>query len=150
MKRMLILAAASILATVAYATATPPADKVISDKLQVEFLEHQWTQAAAQGDRPVLNDLLDDKFIEIFPGNMRRSKRDLLAAPSLPFGGSQVLQDVHVQVLDDVAVVTGINLYTPAAGFKAIAYRFTDVFVKREDGWRVAAARMLPREKGSI
>jgi hypothetical protein len=150
MKRMLILAAASVLATVVYASATPPANNVISDRLQVELLEHQWTQAAAQGDRPLLNDLLDDKFIEIFPGNMRRSKRDLLASPALPQGGSQVLEDVHVQVLDNVAVVTGINRYTPAAGFKAIAYRFTDVFVKREDGWRVAAARMLPKETGSI
>jgi hypothetical protein len=150
MKRMLILAAASVLATVAYASVTPPADNVISDRLQVELLEHQWTQAASMGDRPVLNDLLDDKFIEILPGNIRRSKRDLLASPALPFGGSQVLDDVHVQVLDDVAVVTGINRYTPAAGFKTIEYRFTDVFVKRDDGWHVAAARMLPKEKGSI
>jgi hypothetical protein len=150
MKRMLILAAASVLATVVYASATPPADKVISDQLQIELLEHQWTQAASAGNRPVLNDLLDDKFMEIFPGNMRRSKSDLLAAPALPLGGSQVLEDVRVQVLDNVAVATGINLYTPAAGFKAIAYRFTDVFVKRENGWRVAAARMLPKETGSI
>jgi hypothetical protein len=149
MKRLLILAAASVLATGAFATVTPAANAVIPDKLQVELIEHQWTQAASAGDTPVLNDLLDDKFIEIFPGNVRRSKRDLLAAPALPPGGSQVLKDVRVQVLDNVAVATGINCYTPAAGFKAIEYRFTDVFVKREDGWHVAAARMRHKETGS-
>lgn len=73
-----------------------------------------------------------------------------MAAAALPQGGSQVLEDVRVQVLDNVAVVTGINRYTPATGYKAIEYRFTDVFVKREDGWRVAAARMLRKETGSV
>ncbi|MEM5312281.1 nuclear transport factor 2 family protein [Paraburkholderia sp. JHI869] len=150
MKRMLILAAASILAATAYASVTPAAEPVISEKLQIELLEHQWTQAASAGDRPVLDDLLDDKFIEIFPGNIKRSKHDLLAAPALPPGGSQVLQDVRIQVLDNVAVATGINRYTPAAGYKTIEYRFTDVFVKRDDGWHVAAARMRAKETGSI
>lgn len=149
MKRMFIIAAASVLATAAYASATPNASSPISEKLQLELLEHQWTQPASAGDRPLLNDLLDDKFIEIFPGNVRRNKNDLLAAPALPAGGSQVLEDVRVQVLDDVAVVTGINRFTPAAGYKAVEYRFTDVFVKREDGWRVAAARMRRKEAGS-
>jgi hypothetical protein len=31
-----------------------------------------------------------------------------------------------------------------------VEYRFTDVFVKRDDGWRVAAARMRRKETGSI
>lgn len=98
----------------------------------------------------MLNDLLDNKFLEIFPGDVRRTKRDLLAATTLRSGGSQVLADLRVQVLDNVAVVTGINMYTPAAGYRAISYRFTDVFVKREDGWRVAASRMRRMGTGSI
>lgn len=150
MKRLLILAAASVLATAALAATQPDVYNPVSERLQVELLEHQWTQAASTGDRPVLNDLLDDKFIEIFPGNIRRNKRDMLAAAALPPGGMQVLEDMRVQVLGNVAVATGINRYTPAAGYKAIEYRFTDVFVKREDGWRVAAARMLRKETGSV
>lgn len=150
MNRLLILAVAGLLATSAFAASKPASPGVISESLQIELLEHQWTQAAATGDRPVLNDLLDDKFFEVFPGDVRRSKRDLLAAAALPPGGSQVLADVRVQVLDDVAVVTGINRYTPATGYKTIEYRFTDVFVKREDGWRVAAARMLRKGAGNV
>lgn len=150
MNRMLILAIASLLATSTLAASKPASTGAISERIQIELLEHQWTQAAATGDHPVLNDLLDDKFFEVFPGNVRRTKRDLMAAAALPQGGSQVLEDVRVQVLDNVAVVTGINRYTPATGYKAIEYRFTDVFVKREDGWRVAAARMLRKETGSV
>lgn len=151
MKHIQIFAAAGVLSiSVAVAAATPTTAKSITDRMQVELLEHQWTQAAAAADRPVLNDLLDDKFFEVFPGEIRRSKRDLMAAAALPVGGSQELSDVRVQVLDNVAVATGINRYTPAAGYKAVEYRFTDVFVKREDGWRVAAARMRRKETGSI
>lgn len=150
MKRIVILAAACALAAAALAAPKSDVYNPISERLQVELLEHQWTQAAATGDRPVLNDLLDDKFFEVFPGDIRRNKREMLAAAPLPPGASQVLEDVRVQVLGNVAVATGINRYTPALGYSAIAYRFTDVFVKRDDGWRVAAARMLRKETGSI
>ncbi len=150
MKHVLILAAASVLATAAPAAVKTDVYNPVSEQIQVELLEHQWTHAASTGNRPVLNDLLDDKFFEVFPGNVRRTKRDLLAAAPLPQGGSQVLEDVRVQVLGDVAVATGINRYTPAAGYKTIAYRFTDVFMKREDGWRVVAARMLPKEANTV
>ncbi|WP_322042571.1 nuclear transport factor 2 family protein [Paraburkholderia sp. J67] len=154
MKRTLILFATGLLMATGLAHALTPGIATgvtpISDTLQVQLLEHQWTQAAVAADRPVLNDLLDDKFFEVFPGDIRRDKRDLLAAVAMPTGGSQVLEDVRVQVLDNVAVATGINRYTPATGYKAIEYRFTDVFVKREDGWRVAASRMRRKETGSI
>jgi ketosteroid isomerase-like protein len=149
MKRLFFLAAVSI-STGALCATMPTGHSPIPESLKIELLEHQWTQAAANGDRPVLNDILDDRFFEVFPGEIHRSKRDLLASVAMPPGGSQTLEDVRVQVLDNVAVATGINYYKPAYGYKAIAYRFTDVFVKREDGWRVAASRMRRMETGSI
>ncbi|WP_156992090.1 hypothetical protein [Paraburkholderia oxyphila] len=45
---------------------------------------------------------------------------------------------------------TGINRYTPAQGYRPIEYRFADVFMKRDDGWRVVGARMRRKESGSI
>ncbi|MDR3099978.1 MAG: nuclear transport factor 2 family protein [Paraburkholderia sp.] len=150
MQRILILAAAGALTSIALASPKPVAAPPISDHLQIEWLEQQWTQAATTGDRSMLNDLLDDKFLEVLPNGMHRSKRDLLAAAALPPGGSQVPEDVRVQVLGDLAVVTGINRYTPAQGFKPVEYRFADVFIKRDDGWRVVGARMRRKESGSI
>lgn len=150
MQRILILVVAGALSSLALAAPKTVNVDPLSDRLQVEWLEHQWTQASATGNGAELNDLLDDKFFEVFPGDVRRTKRDLIAAAALPIGGSQELQDVRVQVLDNVAVATGINRYTPAAGYKAVEYRFTDVFVKRDGGWRVAAARMRRKETGTI
>lgn len=69
MNRMLILAIASLLATSTLAASKPASTGAISERIQIELLEHQWTQAAATGDHPVLNDLLDDKFFEVFPGS---------------------------------------------------------------------------------
>ncbi|MFD1559084.1 nuclear transport factor 2 family protein [Paraburkholderia silviterrae] len=148
MKHLFAFAAACVAATAAFASV--PSAPVTNEAIQLQILEHQWTQAAANGDRSMLNDLLDDKFLEILPNGTHRSKRDLLAAVALPPGGSQVLEDVRVQVLGDLAVVTGINRYTPARGFRPIEYRFADVFMKREDGWRVVGARMRRKESGSI
>ncbi|WP_322010223.1 nuclear transport factor 2 family protein [Paraburkholderia sp. J12] len=141
---------AGMLAVAALAAPQPHIGNPISDKLELTLLEHQWTQAAASGNHPVLNDLLDDQFFEILPGNVRRTRQDMLNAAPLPAGGSQVLEDVHVQILGNIAVVTGINRYTPAAGYSPIEYRFTDVFLKREAQWRVVTARMRHKEAGTV
>ncbi|WP_322060899.1 nuclear transport factor 2 family protein [Paraburkholderia sp. J63] len=148
MKHLFAFAAVGLAATTAFASV--PSTPVTNEAIQLQMLEHQWTQAAATGDRSMLNDLLDDKFFEVLPDGTHRSKRDLLAAAALPPGGSQVLEDMRVQVLGDLAVVTGINRYTPAQGYRAIEYRFADVFIKREDGWRVVGARMRRKESGGI
>ncbi len=60
------------------------------------------------------------------------------------------MEDVQVQVLGNLAVVTGVNRYTPAQGYRPIEYRFADVFMKREDGWHVVGARMRRKETGNI
>ena len=148
MKHLFALAAACVAATAAFASV--PDTPVTSDAIHLQILERQWTQAATTGDRSMLNDLLDDKFFEVLPNGTHRSKRDMLAAAALPPGGSQVLEDVRVQVLGDLAVVTGINRYTPAHGYRPIEYRFADVFMKRDDGWRVVGARMRRKESGRI
>jgi len=148
MKHLFALAAACVLATTAFASV--PTTPVTNEALHLQILEHQWTQAAATGDRSMLNDLLDDKFFEVLPNGVHRSKRELLAAGALPPGGSQMLEDVRVQVLGNLAVVTGINRYTPAQGYRPVEYRFADVFMKREDGWRVVGARMRRKETGSV
>ncbi|MEX3915740.1 hypothetical protein AB4Y43_05775 [Paraburkholderia sp. BR10872] len=53
-------------------------------------------------------------------------------------------------MLDNIAVASGINGYTPAAGLEAIEYRFTDVLVKQAYSWRVVAARMRRETAGAI
>ncbi|MEM5426784.1 hypothetical protein [Paraburkholderia ferrariae] len=61
-----------------------------------------------------------------------------------------MLSDAGLQVRDNIAVASGINGYTPAAGLEAIEYRFTDVLVKQAYSWRVVAARMRRETAGAI
>lgn len=103
-------------------------------------LEQAWVDAALQGDRATLDQLLDNSFIETMPNGARRSKADVLFAPALPPGAAQSLGDLKVRVLGNVAMVSGVNHYTPASGLKTIDYAFTDLYVRRGDTWRVASS----------
>lgn len=105
-------------------------------------LEQAWVNAAVQGDRATLDELLDNSFIETMPNGARRSKADILFAPALPAGSAQTLGDIKVRVLGNVAMVSGVNHYSPAAGVKAIDFTFTDLYVRRGDKWRVASSHM--------
>ncbi|PRX97534.1 nuclear transport factor 2 family protein [Paraburkholderia sp. BL25I1N1] len=117
----------------------------LTTQLQVEnklvLMEQAWVDAAIRGDRAALDQLLDDSFVETMPNGARRTKADLLVAPTLPPGSAQTLSELKVRVFGNVAMVSGVNHYTPGAGMKATDYAFTDVYVRRGDAWRVAASR---------
>ncbi|WP_144147759.1 nuclear transport factor 2 family protein [Paraburkholderia sp. BCC1884] len=103
-------------------------------------IEQMWVDAVAHGDRVTLDELLDNSFIETMPNGARRSKADVLFAPALPPGSVQTLGNLKVRVLGNVAMVTGVNHYTPASGLKTIDYAFTNLYVRRGDTWRVASS----------
>ncbi|MDE1183303.1 nuclear transport factor 2 family protein [Paraburkholderia sp.] len=105
-------------------------------------IEQAWIDAAIRGDRATLDELLDSSFVETMPNGARRSKADVLFAPALPPGSVQTLSDVKVRVVGSVAMVSGVNHYTPASGLKTIDYAFTDLYVRRGDTWRVASSHM--------
>jgi hypothetical protein len=109
-------------------------------KATLVSIEQTWVDAAAHGDRATLDELLDNSFIETMPNGARRSKADVLFAPALPPGSVQTLGDLKVRVLGNVAMVSGVNHYTPASGLKTIDYAFTDLYVRRGDTWRVASS----------
>lgn len=103
-------------------------------------IEQSWVDAAVHGDRATLDELLDNSFVETLPNGARRGKADVLFAPALPAGSVQTLGDPKVRVLGNVAMVSGVNHYTPALGLKAIDYAFTDLYVRRGNTWRVASS----------
>jgi ketosteroid isomerase-like protein len=103
-------------------------------------IEQTWVDAAIRGDRATLDQLLDDSFVETMPNGARRTKADVLFAPTLPHGSKQTLGQMKVRVFGNVAMVSGVNHYTPAASMKATSYVFTDLYVRRGDVWRVASS----------
>lgn len=141
MKRFVTLTTVGLLlsSVASYSYATTP------DEAELIALEQSWAQAASSHDEAVLDRVLDDSYVEITANGTRRSKSDALAAPGLPAGASQSLDQVEAHVDGDIAVVTGVNYYSPAPGALKVKFVFTDVYAKRPDGWRVISSHMTRR-----
>lgn len=50
------------------------------------------------------------------------------------------MDDIHVRVFGDAAVVTGRTTATSGTDAQTVALRFTDVFVRRDGRWLVVAS----------
>ncbi|RAR61839.1 uncharacterized protein DUF4440 [Paraburkholderia unamae] len=141
MKRTLMkLCAALLLAGASVAHATPQADQAAL--LQ---LEQSWVDAAPTHDRTVLDQLLDDSYIETTPSGVRRTKADVMNAPPPPAGATQTLRDMQVSLNGDTAVVQGINRYQPPQSTQYMDFTFTDVFVRHDGRWRVISSQSTRR-----
>ncbi|MFM0060857.1 nuclear transport factor 2 family protein [Paraburkholderia phytofirmans] len=116
-----------------------------NDEPTLKALEQTWITAVVNADRVTMNKLLDDSFVETSPNGQRRSKSDLLLAPPPPPGSSQVLMDLDVHLNGDTAIVIGTNHFKPSPIAQPVDYSFTDVFVRRVDGWRVVSSQMTRR-----
>jgi hypothetical protein len=125
--------------------ATSRAFAADNDEKTLKSLEQTWITAVVNADRVTMNKLLDDSFVETLPNGQRRTKSDLLLAPPPPPGSSQVLMDLDLHLNGDTAIVTGTNHFKPSPTTQPVDYSFTDVFVRRVDGWRVVSSQMTRR-----
>ena len=125
--------------------ATPRAFATDNDETTLKAMEQTWITAIVNTDRVTMDKLLDDSFVETSANGQRRGKSDLLLAPPPPPGSSQVLMDMDVHLNGDTAVVTGTNHFKPGPTVQPVDYSFTDVFVRRVDGWRVVSSQMTRR-----
>lgn len=123
----------------------PRAFAADNDEATLKAMEQTWIQAILTTNRATMDKLLDDSFVETSPNGQRRSKSDVLLAPPPPQGSSQVLMDVDVHVNGDMAIVIGTNHFKPGPSVQPVDYSFTDVFVRRVDGWRVVSSQMTRR-----
>lgn len=115
------------------------------DEETLKSLEQTWIAAVSTTDRAMLDKILDDAYVETTPSGARRGKSDAMLASPPPPGSSQALTDVDVRVTGDTAIVTGTNHFLPTATSKPVDYLFTDVFVRRAEGWRVVSSQMTRR-----
>ncbi|MDE1183304.1 nuclear transport factor 2 family protein [Paraburkholderia sp.] len=122
-----------------------PAHAAADDEATLKTIEQTWITAASTANRATLDTLLDDTFVTTTPSGARRSKSDVLLAPPTPPGSTQTLMNIEVHVTGDTAVVTGTNHFNPGAHAQPSDYAFTDVFVRRESGWRAVSAQLTRR-----
>ena len=111
-------------------------------------VENGWAEATVKKDIAALEKLYADEYIATDPmGSVFNKAQDLATLKSGEFAlTSYKLEDVKVQSHGTVAVVTGRNTVKGTYKGKPIdgAYRFTDVFVKRDGGWKVVATQATP------
>ena len=105
-------------------------------------LEQTWVAALRTHDTQVLNEILDDSFIDsTFKGTVR-TKRDVLSGP--PAGGryrSVGFEDLHSRRYGRTAIVTGVNVLDGGTASDIVRIRFTDVFVLEGGHWRAVSAQ---------
>jgi|SRR5262245_39139050 len=115
-------------------------------------LENDWSTAWQKKDAAFFQKLWADEYLSTDQDGATFTKAQDLANLAAA-GTSQTsfaLTDMKVHVYGDTAVVTGLN--TIKATFKGKdtsgAYRFTDVFVKRDGRWQVVATQssMIPKK----
>jgi ketosteroid isomerase-like protein len=108
-------------------------------------LENDWSTGWQKKDAAFLQKLWADEYINTDQDGATYTKAQDLANVSSP--GTSVtsfaLADMRVHVYGETAVVTGVNTIKATQNGKDIsgAYRFTDVFVKRDGRWQVVATQ---------
>ena len=108
-------------------------------------VENDWSTAWMKKDSAALQSLYATEYIATDWEGATFNKAQDIANAMAPDSRTQsfVLSDLKVQVHGDTAVVTGLN--TIKAMFKGAdvsgAYRFTDVFVKRDGRWQAVATQ---------
>ena len=106
-------------------------------------LENDWSTAWQKKDAAFLQKLWADEYLSTDQdGNTFTKTQDLANVSDRGTSiTSFALTDLKVHLYGDTAVVTGLN--TVKSTFKGKdssgAYRFTDVFVKRDGRWQVVA-----------
>ena len=145
MKRMLVLAVLAMAASsvaVGQMTGDKSAPKGNVEQ-EVIKLEQDRTQAAVRGDTAFLEQNTADDYTFINSRGRLITKAQLLAdfkAGEIKLQSSD-LDDLHVRVYGDTAVLTGRSTQKGQAYGQDTGgqYRFTRVFVKRDGRWQSVA-----------
>jgi ketosteroid isomerase-like protein len=126
------------------ALAQTPAPAKGNSEEEVSKVQQQWLEAEQHGDAAVLDRILDDDFVGSGPGGDLLQKSDLvIAAP-----GSQPRSFLNENLADTTAKAFGKTVVVFGklvdSGNKAHQIRFSMVYAKRADQWKMVAAQLVP------
>jgi len=111
---------------------------------EVSAVQKQWLEAEQHGDASALDRILDDDFVGSGPGGDVIRKSDLVASTpgDQPKGFlNQNLADIIVKAFGRTVVVLG-KLVDP--NDKTHQVRFSMVYEKRANQWKMVAAQLVP------
>ena len=136
----------------AVACVAPSADSdsvdVEAEEQRVLAAEDQYVAAEIAGDEGALRRLVDDRF-SFNSGDGSTSGKDELIQNVLAMNMTgQSITERSVMVEGNLGVVFGtteLRLQGPNAEERSSVFRYTSVYVRRQDDWRLLALQMAPR-----
>ena len=119
----------------------------------MKTLGQEWADAERRGDTASLAGILADDFVGIGPRGFMLTKEQWLARYQSGDlrNASFIVDEVQVRIYGDAAVATGRQTQQGAFQGHDIAgqFRVTQVFVKQQGRWLVAALHLSPIAQGS-
>jgi len=135
-------------AATSVATAAAPAAASTPELRQLWDAEQTWVRALTTGSPALLEQLVDSEFSFIGPDGQYEDREAYLAGyRALPSQGVTVssvdLYDVKMRDLGQTAIVTGRVVARVKMGEQTIVenVRFTRVYARRSQGWRMVAGQ---------
>ncbi|MDD5544847.1 MAG: nuclear transport factor 2 family protein [Acidobacteriia bacterium] len=109
----------------------------------IQKLEQRWLDAENNPD--VLEDILGDDFIHVFPYGFVTKEQQIsyLRTHPLPDQGPKRFEELRVRIVGTVAIANGIVAANGADG-KVSRTIFTDVFAYRNGKWQAVNAQENP------
>jgi ketosteroid isomerase-like protein len=122
--------------------------KLSQAQREILRLEEEVFAAVENQDTETLRRILTDDFVYRSPGNDEVAKDDFLKlSASFPYQIISIRgEELKVNVYGDTAVLTGLQLAetrNDEGQEETSAVMFTDVFVKRKEGWLLALAHAV-------
>jgi ketosteroid isomerase-like protein len=116
----------------------------------IGFLEQAWVNAILQQDVAVLDRVMANDFSGVSPNGEPYTKPEAIADVQSGFYAvaRMDLENVKVRVLGDFAIVTYYQNEKSTLGKedRSGRYVFTDVWVNRDDDWKVISSQGTPVE----
>lgn len=117
----------------------------VTDEMQIEYLEREWSDADASGNKTWHAANLADDYhgVSSRTGKVSTKEEEIADVPSLTFTSAEV-SDVEVLVAGDLAVATGMWTGIGVDKDKKSAtrkVRYTDTFRKRDGRWIAVASQ---------
>lgn len=136
MKRIFVIATLTLVSLASGQTVDEGEQQSGSAEQEIIKIEREWVESRSKGDASFSESLLADDYIGITPQGATQTKAGFIAEVKLGShrGMTADYIDTSVRVFGDVAVSTG----------RVAGVRYTRVYVKRQEKWRLIAAQATP------
>jgi uncharacterized protein (TIGR02246 family) len=109
---------------------------------EIREMERAWAHVAVSGNPAIIERIFTDDFLGVSPEGAQYTKRmfiDDTNAHPLGFLANEI-DDIKVRFYGEVAVAQGSETFTRKGGDKG-RFVWTDVLVRRDGAWKIAAAQ---------